>query len=397
MHPSWIRVSASFGLVALSFIAVGACSSSEDANPTNTPGVDAGIQNDGSSGDTPSPTDGGTPDGGGESEGGVTQVVGAAGGTLTAANGVKIEIPAGALPSDVTITVTEVPGAAPPPGATPLGPTFQFGPDGQTFAQPVKVTLPWSGGDVPVVIAHLPHGSTSWTTLTEGADHDATHVWGMTTSFSPFQAVFYQGSPDTPIVLSNDNRKMIEIGTTPELLLRGTGFRTDTVVTLFKDGVTTATVSPVKLTSYGLLFSVPAAFTDTLGLLTIEAKNPQAASGAATPLYVINKPALQSLSPSTVNIDERDDANYDNINVALSVTATDIPNDLSSCQVTITQSFGQGAALVADTTAPGKTDNGFVVTVTDWNVITGTSELVLHCGGVNSNKLPITFNLINKP
>jgi hypothetical protein len=34
--------------------------------------------------------------------------------------------------------------------------------------------------------------------------------------------------------------------------------------------------------------------------------------------------------------------------------------------------------------------------VTDWHVVTGTSDLLLHCRGVNSNAKPFTFNLIQE-
>ena len=131
--------------------------------------------------------------------------MGVAGGTLTASNGVTIQIPAGALTSEVTLTVDEISNAAVPEGAVSVGPTLQLGPEGQTFDTPVKVTLPWDGGSVPVVIAHSARGGDRWTTLTDGTGSDDTHVWATTSSFSWFQPVYYQGAPDAPIVLNNDN------------------------------------------------------------------------------------------------------------------------------------------------------------------------------------------------
>jgi hypothetical protein len=327
------------------------------------------------------------------------QVVGAAGGTVTTSTGVTVEIPAGALPGDVTITIDEVSEAPLPSGATSLGKTIQFGPEGQTFASPVKVKLPWSGpNNVPVEIAHAPRGGSSWTALTENTDFDATHVWAETSSFSWFQPVVYQGAPDTPIILDKDNptgwTKLLAVESTPQLSLRGTGFRGDTIVKLYKDGVPTTTVSPVTLTKWGLALEVPSAFTATLGLITIEAKNPQASVGDAAAVYVVKTPVLKSLSPSTVNIDERDDNNYTGVNVPVSVNAVDLPDDLSFCEVDIFQVWGRLAALVASTTAPTKTEMGIAFTVTDWYHITGESELRLLCRGVISNTLPITFNLV---
>src|SRR4029079_17120784 len=80
------------------------------------------------------------------------EVVGATGGTVTASNGVSIEIPAGALSNDVTITIDELSDVDAPEGATSVGKTIELGPEGLTFDEPVKVTLPWDGGELPVVI-----------------------------------------------------------------------------------------------------------------------------------------------------------------------------------------------------------------------------------------------------
>lgn len=419
-----MRTAKLFGLAILaSAVAMGAsmgCSSSDDEAPPETPGLedsgagegdgdtpegDAGDGDSGADGGSDGSSDGGDEDGGddastpGHSK---EQVVGSAGGTVEAPSGVSIEIPAGALPSDVTITIDEAIFPPSPEGAIPLGKTFQLGPEGQTFAKPVKVKLPWSGPDnVPVEIAHAPKGGGTWTRLTENAGFDETHVWAETSSFSWFQPVVYQGAPDTPIILDNANptgwRKLVARGSTPTLSLQGTGFRGDTIVKLFKDGVTTTAVAKVTLTKWGLEFQIPAEFTATLGLITIEAKNPAATVGDAAAVHVIETPVLQSLSPSTVDIAERDDNDYRNVNISISVTATDLPDDLSLCRVDISQSWGDVAARVAEMTAPSKTASGFEVVATDWDDITGQSDLRLFCSGVSSNELPITFNKIPKP
>jgi hypothetical protein len=384
------------GLVVV--MAVVACSGSDAAEG---PGVDGSVNDAGSDAPLADPgppaTDAGTD--APTANHLAAQVVGAAGGTVTTSDGVSVEIPAGALAGDVTITIDEVSDAPTPSGATSLGKTIQLGPEGQAFASPVTVKLPWSGpSNVPVEIAHAPRGGSNWTALTESSDFDATRVWAETSTFSWFQPVVYQGAPDTPIILDKDNPtgwvKLIALESSPDLTLQGTGFRADTVVTLFKDGVTTANVPPV-LTKWGLQVKVPLAFTAALGLLTIQAKNPKATVGDAAAVHVINVPVLQSLSPSAVNIIKREDNNYDDVNVVVSVVAEDLPDDMSNCQVLITQFFGQAGALVADTTAPIKNETGFTTVVTTWHQVTGTSDLELRCRGVNGNKLPITFNLVS--
>jgi ZU5 domain-containing protein len=99
----------------------------------------------------PSPEDGGsdvvtaTPDAG-DSDAqppAVVQTVGAAGGTVSD-QGVSLTIPAGALPGDVQISITE--SAAPvPSGYTRLSPVFRFEPSGTVFLTPATVDLTLTG------------------------------------------------------------------------------------------------------------------------------------------------------------------------------------------------------------------------------------------------------------
>lgn len=65
--------------------------------------------------------------------------------------GVEVRIPAGALAQDTTITVA-VDGDA-PEGA--VGPVFNFGPDGTTFLQPVRLTLPFDADAVTGALSAL--------------------------------------------------------------------------------------------------------------------------------------------------------------------------------------------------------------------------------------------------
>jgi hypothetical protein len=74
-------------------------------------------------------------------------LIGPNGGTLRltagTARGATLQIPAGALtkPVPITMRVTQAPTDL-PQGVTAVGPAIDFGPEGQTFARPVTVTLP---------------------------------------------------------------------------------------------------------------------------------------------------------------------------------------------------------------------------------------------------------------
>ncbi len=74
---------------------------------------------------------------------------GTAGGTVSAAGGqVTLVVPAGAVATPVTVTVAPV--SAPPanPGLV-ANTTFDFGPNGTTFAQPVQLTIEYDPADIP--------------------------------------------------------------------------------------------------------------------------------------------------------------------------------------------------------------------------------------------------------
>ena len=74
------------------------------------------------------------------SSGATSSVVGAQGGSVTLSGGTGVTVPAGALPSNVTVTVTPSP-SAPTPAGTVVGTPYTFGPEGQKFSSPVTVTL----------------------------------------------------------------------------------------------------------------------------------------------------------------------------------------------------------------------------------------------------------------
>lgn len=84
----------------------------------------------------------------------VAALIGPAGGTLELAGGGKVEIPAGALASEVMISVTEVLDPKPLPlGMDQAGKAYAFEPHGTVFAQAVTVTVPFKDDDATAVRA----------------------------------------------------------------------------------------------------------------------------------------------------------------------------------------------------------------------------------------------------
>src|SRR5690349_16852123 len=59
--------------------------------------------------------------------------------------GVSIDIPEGALKANAKITIDEVMASIIPDDSLPKGPAADFGPEGLTFAKPVRITLPFQG------------------------------------------------------------------------------------------------------------------------------------------------------------------------------------------------------------------------------------------------------------
>jgi hypothetical protein len=121
----------------------------------------------------------------------VSKQIDARGGSLTA-NGITIEIPAGALAQPVTVTGTSSSASAP----DAIGPAFLLGPEGQTFAMPVRVTVPFVAAQLAakglttadIEIETAPRDGTQFTSL-GGSVVDATHAAATTTHFSIFVAM----------------------------------------------------------------------------------------------------------------------------------------------------------------------------------------------------------------
>jgi hypothetical protein len=77
------------------------------------------------------------------------QVVGPAGGTVAAAGGnVLFQVPAGAVPADIRLTVEPIPDPV-PSDKTVSGTTYQFGPTGTQFSAPVTVKLKYNPTALP--------------------------------------------------------------------------------------------------------------------------------------------------------------------------------------------------------------------------------------------------------
>lgn len=87
-------------------------------------------------------------DGTGESAGerpAGTALLGTAGGTVHGTDGARVDVPAGALPADVSISISKDATDAPPvpPGFRPLGNVFAVTPHGARLAAPATVSVPF--------------------------------------------------------------------------------------------------------------------------------------------------------------------------------------------------------------------------------------------------------------
>ncbi|MBS2016400.1 MAG: hypothetical protein JST00_26180 [Deltaproteobacteria bacterium] len=115
--------------------------------------------------------------------------IGPGGGTVTA-DGVTLEIPPGALTSEVEIGIKPVSNPKLPDQVSLVGTAYELSPAGIEFAKPVKLVLPLPAGTPAkeTVLIRLPTGGAEW--LPVGApDEGATSVTGFTRGFSTFAAV----------------------------------------------------------------------------------------------------------------------------------------------------------------------------------------------------------------
>lgn len=134
--------------------------------------------------------------GGDGSGGGVTPPpppqtgIGPAGGTVLGPNGAKVEIPPGALATNIEIEIEQTSAGAPALPATfsVLGQMFTFTPHGTSFALPVTVTLPFDAASVPAGVApalYKTNAQSQWEPVAD-ATFSADSVTAQVTSFSYF-------------------------------------------------------------------------------------------------------------------------------------------------------------------------------------------------------------------
>jgi hypothetical protein len=147
--------------------AAAACSSSSSPSSTSSGG-----------GNTPTPP--GTITGQG--------TVGPSGGQVATSDGaLTVTVPAGALPANTHITITEI--QSPAPGA--IGKTYDIGPTGTQFPVPVTLSFKYGGVDLAGADATSLEVATivndEWVALTNDAVDTAAQVaTGQTTHFSPY-------------------------------------------------------------------------------------------------------------------------------------------------------------------------------------------------------------------
>ena len=119
--------------------------------------------------------------------------VGSGGGTVTAQSGkVRLSIPAGALSSNVTISVTAASDPASDPNVV-AGTVYEFGPDGTQFSQPVTLTLDYDPSAVPAgippeAVTIVKYTGGTWQPITGTVSVDPVNgkVSGQITSFSRY-------------------------------------------------------------------------------------------------------------------------------------------------------------------------------------------------------------------
>lgn len=122
------------------------------------------------------------------SSGGLSSIaaeIGPEGGTLTASDGTRVDVPAGALPAPAMLTLEPATGAQPPAGAAFISPPWTLQPDWLQFAQPIAVTFPIdrTALDAGAIIVTTAQATSGYLALAATAV-DATHVATRSTHFA---------------------------------------------------------------------------------------------------------------------------------------------------------------------------------------------------------------------
>lgn len=130
---------------------------------------------------------------------------GPGGGVLVHPLGASLVVPAGALAATTSLTLCSqsAPSLA---GASPIGPEFQAGPEGQTFFAPVDVVLPFDSTLLPVGAASngiqvrmAPQGTSSFQAMQSVVDLPNGVVHARTTHFTQF----VPGETPSPVVITS--------------------------------------------------------------------------------------------------------------------------------------------------------------------------------------------------
>jgi hypothetical protein len=124
------------------------------------------------------------------------------GGTVTTGDGASVVIPDGAISGNTSITMGGEPDSVSIPDFELVGPAYRLGPEGQQFATPVTVTVPFDGSQLPsdatsadIVIMTAPVGGAEWTELPTTLIDDG-HVSAPTSHFSDFVAAVHKHKVD---------------------------------------------------------------------------------------------------------------------------------------------------------------------------------------------------------
>lgn len=171
---------------------------------------------------------GGSGGGGGDGTSKTTTTVGAAGGTVTGPDGMRVEIPAGALDGNVEIGVKLSSTGAPalPGDANPASAVYEFTPHGIAFNKPVTISLPSTEDPTVKPIMMAEQGEAGWTTVnaTLAAGRVTWQVMGFSWGIGPVDCAIPNNDPDPdphPCVVA---RSLAVLAAQPAPALTQTGY-----------------------------------------------------------------------------------------------------------------------------------------------------------------------------
>ncbi|MCB9537301.1 MAG: hypothetical protein H6704_13695 [Myxococcales bacterium] len=218
---------------------------------------------------------GGTPGAGGEpgmggmggTPGAVEQAVTAAeGGTVEAGDGTAaLDIPAGALPADTTITV-----AVEPAGQDTQTPIYDFGPDGLQFEMPVTLCIDFAGEAPEGMEAAVAwQDGDRWVALddltTEGGQ-----VCGKTDHFTRFSVVWVEGGG---AVIASECRDVLDTFAACGGDVAGAWNWTDICVAIFLEGGDNPIAEACPEATFGGELIIDASATFDADLVTYEERS----------------------------------------------------------------------------------------------------------------------------